>query len=81
MALSLREVEHAYAGRRVLSIPAFDLERGSVAAVVGPNGSGKSTLLRVLACIEPPTRGEVLLEGRPLRTAADRRHARLRVTL
>lgn len=81
MALSLREVEHAYAGRRVLAIPAFDLEPGKVAAVVGPNGSGKSTLLRVLACIEAPTRGTVLLEGLPLRTAAHRRRARLRITL
>src|SRR5574341_1274049 len=80
MALSLRDVEHAYAGRRVLCIPGFDLEPGSVAAVVGPNGSGKSTLLRVLACIEPPTKGTVLLEGRPVSTAADRQRARLRIT-
>ncbi len=79
--LSLREVGHTYAGRRVLAIGEFDLERGSVAAVVGPNGAGKSTLLRVLACIETPTRGTVLLDGQPLRTSADRRRARQRITL
>jgi len=79
--LSLRNVEHAYGGRTVLSIAELDLAPGSVAAVVGPNGSGKSTLLRVLACIEAPTNGDVLLEGRPLRTAAERRRARLRITL
>ncbi len=79
--LSLRQVEHAYAGRRVLAIQEFDLEAGSVAAVVGPNGAGKSTLLRVLACVEVPAKGMVLLDGRPLRTATDRQRARLKITL
>jgi tungstate transport system ATP-binding protein len=79
--LSLRNVEHVYASRRVLAIEAFDLEAGSVAAVVGPNGAGKSTLLRVLACVEAPARGEVVLDGSPVRTAQERRQARLRITL
>ncbi len=79
--LSLRDVEHTYGGRRVLAIPELDLAPGSVAAVVGPNGAGKSTLLRVLACVETPAKGTVLLDGRPLRSAADRRRARLKITL
>ena len=79
--LSLRDVEHGYGGRRVLAIGELDLQRGSVVAVVGPNGSGKSTLLRLLACVEPPHRGLVLLDGQPVRTAADRRRARQRITL
>ncbi len=79
--LSLRDVQHGYAGRRVLTIRELDLERGSVAVVVGPNGAGKSTLLRLLACVETPTQGTMLLEGQVIRTGADRRHARQRVTL
>src|SRR3970282_1882349 len=79
--LSLREVEHGHGGRRVLAIRDLDLERGSVAAVVGPNGSGKSTLLRLLACVEAPARGTVLLEGQAVHTGADRRRARQRITL
>jgi len=79
--LSLRDVQHAYGGRRVLAIGELDLERRSVAAVVGPNGSGKSTLLRLLACVEAPTRGSVLLDGQAVRTAAERRRARRRITL
>lgn len=39
---------------------------GEVLALVGPNGAGKSTLLRLLAGDLPPTRGEILLEGRPI---------------
>lgn len=34
-------------------------ERGAVTALVGPSGSGKSSLLRILACVDPPTAGQV----------------------
>lgn len=79
--VSLHGVVHGYGGRRVLAIRELDLERGSVAAVVGPNGSGKSTLLRLLACLETPAQGTVLLEGQAVLTGADRRRARQRITL
>src|SRR3954454_6227677 len=41
-----------------LSIP-----RARVTVVVGPSGSGKSSLLRLLACIDSPDAGEVLIAG------------------
>jgi tungstate transport system ATP-binding protein len=65
----------------VLSLEAFDLEAGSVTALVGPNGAGKSTLLRILAVLERPDAGTLSLDGRPLVSAADRRWARCHVTL
>jgi NitT/TauT family transport system ATP-binding protein len=40
--------------------------------VVGPSGAGKTTLLRCLAGLTTPSRGEVLLDGRPLRGASER---------
>ncbi|SET37019.1 putative ABC transport system ATP-binding protein [[Clostridium] aminophilum] len=41
----------------------FDIRRGEFCAIVGPSGSGKSTLLNMLAGLEPPSRGEIVIAG------------------
>ncbi|MBV9120872.1 MAG: ABC transporter ATP-binding protein, partial [Chloroflexi bacterium] len=41
----------------------FELETGCVLGLAGPNGAGKSTLLRMLATIQRPTKGQVLVDG------------------
>ena len=50
-------------GREVLSGVSFGLERGEFAFLTGPSGAGKSTLLRLIALIERPTRGTVLINN------------------
>jgi peptide/nickel transport system ATP-binding protein len=52
------------------------LAAGSVTAVVGESGSGKTTLARMLARLITPTGGSVLLNGNPVRGAADRAYRR-----
>jgi lipoprotein-releasing system ATP-binding protein len=42
----------------------LSLTRGDAVSVMGPSGSGKSTLLYILGALEPPTSGEVSLDGR-----------------
>jgi len=57
----------AYGRRQVLRDLDLTVAAGEAVAVAGPNGAGKTTLLRVLAGLARPDRGEVRLEGRPLR--------------
>ena len=61
--LELRNVRHRYGQRVVLDLEQFAVPHGSMLAVVGHNGGGKSTLLRLLALLEAPTEGQVLLQG------------------
>ena len=56
----------------------FELEAGRVLAITGPSGSGKSTLLGLLAGLDRPTRGRVVLDGRDLATLGEDERARLR---
>ena len=44
----------------------FEIQKGEFCAIVGTSGSGKSTLLNMLAGLEKPTKGEVVISGRHL---------------
>jgi cell division transport system ATP-binding protein len=50
-------------GRDALAGVSFTLEKGEMAFLTGPSGAGKSTLLKLVALIERPTRGTVLVNN------------------
>ena len=62
----------------ILDDVSFTLAAGDACAVVGASGSGKSTLLGLLAGLDTPTRGQVLLDGTDLGTLDEDGRARLR---
>ncbi len=62
----------------VLRDTTFDLEPGAFLAITGPSGSGKSTLLGLLAGLDRPTRGRVVLDGRDLAALGEDGRARVR---
>jgi ABC-type Fe3+/spermidine/putrescine transport system ATPase subunit len=62
-------VSKSYGKHIALEEASFQLDRGEPKAVLGSSGSGKSTLLRLLAGLEPPTGGSILLDGKVISEA------------
>ena len=62
----------------VLKEVSFSIPQGAFVAIVGPSGSGKTTLLGLLAGLDTPTRGKVILDGHDLTTMSENDRARLR---
>ena len=63
-----------FGGKRVVrALKGIDLkvDRGKTLAVVGESGCGKSTLARIITMIDPPTSGELLIEGKAVDVARD----------
>jgi putative ABC transport system ATP-binding protein len=56
----------------------FCIEKGDFISIAGPSGSGKSTILNMLGCVDRPTAGTVLIEGRPTKDLGDRELTTLR---
>jgi len=63
--LTATGIDKAFPGVQALSGVDFELRAGEVHALVGENGAGKSTLTRILAGVEAPDAGQMLLVGRP----------------
>lgn len=65
--LSLRNVWVEYGDKVVLEKVNLEVAEGAFLSIIGPSGAGKSSLLRLILGQEAPTRGQVLLDGQPLR--------------
>jgi len=65
MSIEIRHLSKTFPnGFRAVEDVSFQMETGSLVAVLGPSGSGKSTLLRMIAGLEIPDRGDIILTGR-----------------
>ena len=69
MILDVKNLKKVYTSRfggvqvKALSNISFSVEQGEYIAIMGESGSGKTTLLNILASLDKPTSGEVLLKG------------------
>ncbi len=63
IALSLVKVSKSYGGRPILADLSLGLMQGEKVGLIGRNGTGKSTLFRLLAGVEQPDAGEVVMTG------------------
>ena len=53
-----------------------EIEKGKITTILGPNGSGKSTLLSIFAGLNKPTSGEVIINGKSIRSLKQKELAR-----
>lgn len=56
----------------------LDIERGDYIAIMGPSGSGKSTLMNLLGCLDTPTSGSYILNGKDVSKMSDDELAEIR---
>ncbi len=64
--LQVKGLTRYYGALKAVDDLTFSLEAGTILGFIGPNGAGKSTTMRIIATLDMPTAGEVLLDGRSL---------------
>ena len=74
MAISSKtyRLEHVFFSineKEILSDVSLNLQEKEIVAVIGTSGAGKTTLLRLLAGLEQPTKGTILLKDQPIKTS------------
>ncbi len=77
VVMQAKSITKVYPGTTALNDVDFEVYPGQVNVLVGENGAGKSTLMKILAGIERPTRGSIMLDGETVsfhnsRAASDR---------
>jgi putative ABC transport system ATP-binding protein len=80
--IHLQEVEKVYRTDRIETVAlekiSLDVKAGEFVSIMGPSGCGKSTLLNVMGLLDEPTRGQVVLDGKPVLSYSDRDVAAIR---
>ncbi len=82
--LEVRGLKKVYTTRfggahvQALTDVTFAVEEGEYVAIMGESGSGKTTLLNILAALDKPTAGDVLLDGKSLPAISERQLAAFR---
>lgn len=61
--IEVRGVSKSFGDNEVLKDVSMSVKQGEVVGIIGPSGSGKSTLLRCINYLEPPDKGDILIDG------------------
>ncbi|HYB53156.1 MAG TPA: ABC transporter ATP-binding protein, partial [Thermoanaerobaculia bacterium] len=82
MLIDIREITKVYdmGEERVRALDGVTLgvERGEYVGIMGPSGSGKSTLMNLIGCLDTPTSGSYVLNGREVARMSDDELAQIR---
>lgn len=72
-----------YMGPSVIEVVrnvSLSIRKGNFTAIMGPSGSGKTTLLNIIGCLDRPSEGKILFEGRDVSRASDTELSFIRAT-
>jgi Fe-S cluster assembly ATP-binding protein len=64
--LQIQNISFSAGGKQILNDISLDIPDGKLIALTGPNGGGKTTLAKMIAGVEKPTSGRILLDGEDL---------------
>ena len=64
MYIELKNINKSYGGFKASDNVSFEIEKGKLVALLGPSGSGKTTILRMIAGLEKPDSGEIVIDGK-----------------
>ncbi len=70
--LELKGISKIYGNLKALDNVSFSVEKGEWVAIMGPSGSGKSTMMNIIGCMDKPSLGEVVLDGRNIAEESDK---------
>ena len=79
--LELRDLKKTYAGRTVLGGLSHHFKAGEFVAIMGESGVGKSTLLNLIAGLDAPDSGDIVVDGQAMAALDDNAATALRRTL
>jgi ABC-2 type transport system ATP-binding protein len=70
--LQVKGLSRHFGSLKAVDDVSFTLEEGTILGFIGPNGAGKSTTMRILATLDVPTHGQVLLDGKSVVDSPDK---------
>ncbi len=76
--LELNGISKIYGDLKALDNINFKVDNGEWVAIMGPSGSGKSTMMNIIGCMDKPTMGQVLLDGRDISKAGKKELTEIR---
>ena len=64
--LELKNITKRYGSLYALDKVNLSIDKGEWIAIMGPSGSGKSTMMNIISCMDKPTEGQVIFDGRDI---------------